>query len=160
MQKRCRLCSAAKSVLLFLCLKKNVPLSSSVVNLDLDKLPRVCNHPRHRRCRSHQRTGKQCACPRSLTSLKVTVTGGHCILPGRHFVIIHRQTSRTSRLADSESRLFQYFVQAFLAYLRIYHHEPGTSHATTSAAFLRPFTIEANARKSSIRPLVQAPRNT
>ena len=39
-------------------------------------------------------------------------------------------------------------------------HEPGTSHATTSAAFLRPFTIEANARKSSIRPLVQAPKNT
>ena len=150
--------AAQPNLFLFLCL--NVPLSSSVVNLDLDKLPRVCNHPRHRRCRSHQRTGKQCACPRSLTSLKVTVTGGHCILPGRHFVIIHRQTSRTSRLADSESRLFQYFVQAFLAYLRIYHPRTGNQPCHYIRRFLTAFTIEANARKSSIRPLVQAPRNT
>ena len=31
---------------------------------------------------------------------------------------------------------------------------------TTSSAFLRPFTMDANARKSSMRPLVQAPKNT
>ena len=37
---------------------------------------------------------------------------------------------------------------------------PGTSQATTPSAFLRPFTTLAKARKSSMRPLVQAPRNT
>ena len=36
----------------------------------------------------------------------------------------------------------------------------GTNQATTCSAFLWPFTNEAKARKSSIRPFVQAPKNT
>ena len=39
-------------------------------------------------------------------------------------------------------------------------HEPGTSQAMMWSALRRPFTNEAKARKSSMRPLVQAPRNT
>lgn len=39
-------------------------------------------------------------------------------------------------------------------------HEPGTSHAIISSAFFFPFTMEAKALKSSIRPLVHAPRKT
>ena len=38
--------------------------------------------------------------------------------------------------------------------------EMGTNQATTCSAFLWPFTNEAKARKSSIRPFVQAPKNT
>ena len=38
--------------------------------------------------------------------------------------------------------------------------EPGTIQAVTLSAFLRPFTIEAKARKSSIRPFVQLPMKT
>ena len=37
-------------------------------------------------------------------------------------------------------------------------HEPGTSQAVTLGAFFLPLTIEAKARKSSILPLVHAPR--
>ena len=39
-------------------------------------------------------------------------------------------------------------------------HEPGTNQATTCSAFLCPFNNEAKARKSSIRPFVQATKNT
>ena len=38
--------------------------------------------------------------------------------------------------------------------------EPGTSHTTTSSAFLLPATALAKALKSSILPFVHEPTNT
>ena len=60
-------------------------------NRKSNQFSRVRNHPRHRSGGSYQRTGEQSAGTRSLSSFEVTVAGGHCILAGRHFVIIHRQ---------------------------------------------------------------------
>ena len=42
-------------------------------------------------------------------------------------------------MADSESRLFQYFVQAFLAYLRIYHPRTGNQPCHYIRRFLTAF---------------------
>ena len=57
----------------------------------------------------------------SLTPFKVTVTGRYGIFSGRNLIIIHRQTSRTSRLADCKTGFRQYLVYSFLPNLRIYH---------------------------------------
>ena len=41
--------------------------------------------------------------------------------PGRNLIIIHSQTSRTSRLTDGKTCLLQDFVQTFFTNLCIYH---------------------------------------
>ncbi len=139
-------------------LRSNFNRKSS--NRTSNQRSRVSNYSSHCRCCSYKRAGKQCSGTRSLASFKITVTGRHCILSGRHLIVVHCQASRTTRLANGKTGLFQNLVAVPL---RESVHLPSRSPEPAMplhSRFRRPFTMEANARKSSMRPLVQAPKNT
>ena len=100
-------------------LRSNFNRKSS--NRTSNQRSRVSNYSSHCRCCSYKRAGKQCSGTRSLASFKITVTGRHCILSGRHLIVVHCQASRTTRLANGKTGLFQNLVQSLFANLCIYH---------------------------------------
>ena len=91
-------------------LRSNFNRKSS--NRTSNQRSRVSNYSSHCRCCSYKRAGKQCSGTRSLASFKITVTGRHCILSGRHLIVVHCQASRTTRLANGKTGLFQNLVQS------------------------------------------------
>ena len=98
-------------------LRSNFNRKSS--NRTSNQRSRVRNNSSHCRCCSYKRAGKQCSGTRSLASFKITVTGRHCILSGRHFIVVHCQTSGATRLANGKTGLFQNLVQSLFTNLGI-----------------------------------------
>lgn len=139
-------------------LRSNFNRKSS--NRTSNQRSRVSNYSSHCRCCSYKRAGKQCSGTRSLASFKITVTGRHCILSGRHLIVVHCQTSGATRLANGKTGLFKSCPVPLRESVHLPSRSPEPAMPLHSRLSDYSFTMEANARKSSMRPLVQAPKNT
>ena len=116
-------------------LRSNFNRKSS--NRTSNQRSRVSNYSSHCRCCSYKRAGKQCSGTRPLASFKITVTGRHCILSGRHLIVVHCQASGATRLRMAKPASSKILSSPSSRICASTIHDPGTSHATTFSAFRR-----------------------